>query len=68
MISNDLRTKKDIFIGDQPSDMMCALKAGVRHRWLINAKNCENTTRWAKNHNQFLFQIKNWYFNDVEKI
>ena len=53
MINNDLRTKEDIFIGDQPSDMMCALKAGVMHRWLINKNNCKNTTRWAKNHNDF---------------
>ena len=42
MIDNDLRTKQDIFIGDQPSDMMCAFKAGPMHRWLINKKNCEN--------------------------
>ena len=66
MIDLDLRTNKDIFIGDQPSDMLCAFKGGVKHRWLINKNNCKNTTRWAKNHKEFIFEIKNWYLSDVE--
>ena len=65
MIDNDLRTKKDIFIGDQPSDMMCAFDGGIMHRWLINKKNCQNSTRWAKTHKQFLLKINSWYKNDI---
>lgn len=67
MIDNDLRTKQDIFIGDQPSDMLCAFNGGILHRWMINRKNCKNATRWAENHKQFLFEINNWYVSDIKK-
>jgi len=67
MIDNDLRTQEDIFIGDQPSDMICAFTGGVIHRWLINKENYKFSTRWAKNHKQLLLEIEKWYENDIKK-
>ena len=66
MIDNDARTKKDIFIGDQESDMLCAYDGGVIHRWLINKEKYKFSTRWAKNHKQLLLEINNWYENDIK--
>ena len=67
MIDNDLRTKEDIFIGDQPNDMICAFSEDVMHRWLINREDYKLATRWAKNHKELLLEIKNWYQNDIKK-
>ena len=36
MVECDQRADKDIFIGDQITDMICAQNANIKHRWLIN--------------------------------
>ena len=66
MIENDYRSEKDIFIGDQDSDMICAYNANVKHRWLISPKVKSNfATRSALNHKHFLKDVEDWYFNDI---
>ena len=66
MIKNDYRSEKDIFIGDQDSDMICAYNANVKHRWLISPKVKSNfATRFASNHKQFLKDVEGWYFKDI---
>ena len=68
MISNDLRTTQDIFIGDQESDMECAFRSGVNHRWLINPKkNSKLATRQANNHKDLHNYLIAWYKEDIFK-
>ena len=66
MIENDYRSEKDIFIGDQDSDMICAYNANIKHRWLISPKVKSNfATRSALNHKHFLKDVEDWYLNDI---
>ena len=66
MISFDVRSRKDIFIGDQISDMECAFRAGVKNRWLLNKKlKSEYETRLAENHQILRDKLDNWYSEDI---
>ena len=66
LIKNDKRSIKDIFIGDQESDMICAFNAGVKNRWLINDKVTSTyMTRYAKNHKDLKNQLEYWYEVDI---
>lgn len=65
MVDCDERSANDIFIGDQYTDMLCAYKASIKNRWLINHKNCEYSTRWARNHSFLLSKINDWFYEDI---
>lgn len=66
MTAMDNRSDKDIFIGDQISDMECALNSGINNRWLINARlRSKYETRRAKNHHFLLKNFDYWYSNDI---
>ena len=66
MISCDIRSPKDIFIGDQISDMKCAFHSGVKNRWLIsNVLKSEYETRRALNHNDLINKFDLWYSKDI---
>ena len=67
MTKGDKRSVKDIFIGDQISDMECAFNSGVKNRWLINAElRSKFATRQAKNHKFLLSKFENWYSSDID--
>ena len=67
MTTGDNRSAKDIFIGDQISDMECAFNSGVKNRWLINAElRSKFATRQAKNHKFLLRNFENWYTRDID--
>ena len=66
MISCDSRSRKDIFIGDQISDMECAFKGGVNNRWLLNQEiKSEYETRSAENHQILINKFDYWYSEDI---
>ncbi len=66
MLDIDFRSSKDIFIGDQESDMICAHNAGVKHRWLINPVLKSNfSTRSFVNHKELLDNLDKIYIKDV---
>ena len=66
MISNDERSPKDIFIGDQITDMQCAFYSGVRNRWLISeCLKSQYETRRALNHKDLIQNFDYWYFKDL---
>ena len=66
MISKDIRSDEDIFIGDQDSDLKCAFNAGIKHRWLINSKlQSKYATRSSLNHIEFLANLQNIFLKDI---
>ena len=66
LISNDERSPKDIFIGDQITDMQCAFYSGVKNRWLISeCLKSQYETRRALNHNELINNFDYWYLNDI---
>ena len=68
MVECDQRADKDIFIGDQITDMICAQNANIKHRWLINKSNSRYATRFALDHSIFLSKVKEWYKMDILEI
>ena len=66
MIKNDNRSPKDIFIGDQISDMKCAFNAGIENRWLIsNSLKSKYETRRALNHQDLINYFEDWFLKDI---
>lgn len=66
MIAHDNRSPKDIFVGDQISDMQCAFNSGVKNRWLISNKlSSKYETRRALNHQDLINNFEEWYFKDI---
>ena len=66
MISHDIRSQKDIFIGDQISDMQCAFNSGLKNRWLISKKlRSKYETRRALDHKDLIRNFEYWYFQDI---
>lgn len=66
LIIKDKISDKDIFIGDQESDLKCAFNAGVKHRWLINPNlKSDYATRSSLNHLEFLENLKSIFLKDI---
>ena len=65
MIKNDNRSPKDIFIGDQISDMKYAFNAGIENRWLIsNSLKSKYETRRASI-TDLINYFEDWLLKDI---
>ena len=54
MIERYTISEKDLFIGDQSTDMQAAKNAGIRNRWLINKKSIGPYTNHFQSHKDLL--------------
>ncbi len=66
MLDIDIRTPRDVLIGDQITDIRAAYRSKVLNRWLISSDNeIEMATRVAKDHQHLLENYIYWYKNDL---
>jgi len=68
MLDCDSRSTADVFIGDQPSDMLAAKRAGISHRWLVGAHNAASHVEWTRfspDHQHLLNGYRAWYNEDI---